>query len=218
MKTDSPVQTELMLGPFQLVVVQWQVLVAVMLRDIKTRFFGNEFGFLIAIGWPLSHILILLLINAAVGRVVPYGDSAALWFATGVVPFMAFSYMSRFIMLGIVHNRSLLIFPRVKITDILLARAIVELLSAGLVIIILVIIFWAYGINFTPNDPCPGMFRVGSIHAFRIGYWSNKRYHCSSVPDVGHRLPLIILFLWLTSGVFFVAHALPESLTLSSVF
>jgi ABC-type polysaccharide/polyol phosphate export permease len=39
-----------------------------MLRDIKKRFGGSELGLLIAIAWPLSHILILLVINSQLNR------------------------------------------------------------------------------------------------------------------------------------------------------
>ncbi|MFX9089412.1 hypothetical protein ABTN55_19875, partial [Acinetobacter baumannii] len=90
--------------------------------------------------------IIVLVVNVVAGRLVPYGDSAVLWFATGMIPFAAFQYTSRFIMLGIVNNKPLVVFPRVKIMDILLARAIVEVLSAGAVILIMVGIFIFLGI------------------------------------------------------------------------
>src|SRR5579883_3485381 len=131
---------------------QGRLLLALMLRDIKTRFGGTELGFLLAIAWPLSHILILLILYQGIGRSPPYGDSVALWFATGIVPFMAFNYMSRNIMLGIFLNKPLLSFPVVKTMDILFARAIVEVLSAGIVILVLFAIFLAFGIDFMPRD------------------------------------------------------------------
>jgi capsular polysaccharide transport system permease protein len=196
----------------ELVAVQWRVLVALMLRDIKTRFGGSEWGFLIAIAWPLSHIVILLLLNVGVGRVVPYGDSAALWFATGVVPFMAFSYMSRFIMLGIVLNRPMLLFPRVKITDILFARAIVEVLSAGCVILILAILFWSNGIDFMPIKPAQACFALGASMLLGLGAGVINAIIGAAYPLWITGYALFMLILWLTSGVFFVASALPESI------
>ena len=93
----------------EMLAAEWRVLFGLILRDIKTRFGGSIWGYLISLGWPLSHILIILLINLAMGRLPPYGDSAAIWFSTGIVPFMAFSYMSRFIMMAISTNRPLLI-------------------------------------------------------------------------------------------------------------
>jgi hypothetical protein len=39
---------------------------------------GNAFGFLVVgVGWPLSHILILILINAGISRAAPYGGNCS---------------------------------------------------------------------------------------------------------------------------------------------
>jgi capsular polysaccharide transport system permease protein len=160
----------------------------------------------------LSHIVILLLINAGAGRVVPYGDSAALWFATGIVPFMAFSYMSRFIMYGIVLNRPMLLFPRVKITDILFARAIIEALSAGCVVLILAVIFWAYGIEFMPLNPAQACFALAASMLLGLGVGVINAIIAAAYPIWTTGFSLLTIFLWFTSGVFYVANALPEQL------
>ena len=204
------IDADFKIGPIQLVAIQWRVLVALMLRDIKTRFFGNEFGFLIVIAWPLSHVVILILFYTALGRTAPYGTSTALWFATGVVPFMAFSYMARFIMLGIVLNRPLLVFPQVKITDILLARAILEVLNASLVILILFAFFWAYGIDFTPINPAQACFAIGACMLLGLGVGCINAIIASAFHFWVTGYALVNIILWITSGVFFVAHAVPE--------
>jgi capsular polysaccharide transport system permease protein len=191
---------------------QVRVIVALILRDLKTRFFGSEFGFLISIAWPLFHILALLGISVGLGRMAPYGDNAALWFATGIVPFMAFSYMARFIGLGIVLNKPLLVFPRVKITDILFARAIVEILSAGVVIAILMGIFATFGIDFVPNNPVQAFLALGTCMLLGLGVGVVNAIVAAALPIWITGFALVIIFLWLTSGVFFVAHALPEPL------
>jgi capsular polysaccharide transport system permease protein len=69
-------------------------------------FFGNGLGFLaFSVGWPLVHMLVLIVIYTVTGRAAPYGDSLVLFFATGLVPMMTFMYMSRWIMIGLVLNR-----------------------------------------------------------------------------------------------------------------
>jgi capsular polysaccharide transport system permease protein len=197
------------ISPLELLKAQWRVLVALMLRDIKTRF-GSEVGFLIAIAWPLSHVLILLIINTAMGRVVPYGDSAALWFATGIVPFMSFSYMSRFIGMGIALNRPLLVFPAVKITDLLFARAIIELLNAGCVIFILMVIFWSLDIDFMPIKPVQACLALGASMLLGLGAGVVNAIIAAAIPMWITGYALLTIILWFSSGVFFVADALPE--------
>jgi capsular polysaccharide transport system permease protein len=200
---------EYALSPLELLRAQWRVIVALMLRDIKTRF-GNEFGFVLAIAWPLSHVLILLLINTGMGRTTPFGDSAALWFATGIVPFMSFSYMARFIMLGIVLNRPLLVFPLVKITDILFARAIVEVLNAGSVILILALIFWSLDIDFMPINTVQACFALGASMLLGLGVGVINAIIAVAAPMWVTGYALFNLVLWVSSGVFFVADSLPE--------
>jgi capsular polysaccharide transport system permease protein len=198
------------LSLWQMLRAQGRILHSLMLRDIKTRFFGNEFGFLIAVAWPLSHILILLLINAGLGRIAPYGDSAALWFATGIIPFMAFNYMSRFIMMGIVLNRPLLSFPVVKITDILFARALVELLSAGLVILIVLVIFWGIGIDFMPVDVVQASLALLAMMLLGIGFGVINGIIAAAIPFWVTGYALCMIMFWLSSGILFVPDALPE--------
>jgi capsular polysaccharide transport system permease protein len=197
---------------------QWLVLVALILRDIKTRFFGSAWGFLLAIAWPLTHIGILLSLNLVTGRLPPYGDSAALWFATGIVPFMAFSYMSRFIMFGLLLNRPLLIFPHVKIMDVLLARAIVELLSAGLVILLLAFFFSTQNVDFAPVDTVQAFYALGSILLLGLGAGIINAILAQAIPGWATVYSLSMIFLWMVSGIFFIPDNLPEFLRYPASF
>ena len=183
---------------------------ALILRDIKTRFFGSSWGFLIAIAWPLTHIALLLVLNTIAGRLPPYGDSAALWFATGIVPFMAFSYMSRFIMLGLVLNRPLLIFPTIKLTDILLARAIVEVLSAGIVILILIIYFALEGVDFVPYDIVGAYRALGAAMLLGVGFGFVNAVIAQAAVFWATGYSLFMIFLWMASGILFIPDNLPE--------
>lgn len=189
---------------------QWRILVALMLRDIKTRFFGSEWGFLLSIGWPLSHILILLGIYTVMGRAAPYGGSIALWSATGIVPFMCFSYMSRFIQLGAITNKQLLAYPVLKFTDIMFARALVEVLSAGVVILTLAGIFWVYDIDFMPLDPIEACYALLASALLGLGMGVINAPLTGLAPMWATGYALVTILLWMTSGVVFVPDALPE--------
>ncbi len=57
---------------------------AVILRDMRTRFFNHGLGFLIVSLWPLAHMLILLMIYSLTGRRTPFGDSLYVFFALGL--------------------------------------------------------------------------------------------------------------------------------------
>ena len=183
-----------------------------MLRNIRTRFFGNGLGYLVAIAWPLSHILIIVTMYSLVGRVAPYGDSTALFIATGVVPFQIFSYLARFMMIAVMRNRPLLAFPEVKVLDILLGSALLEILAASCVTIVLLIIAWFIGMDVMPLNIVQAAYAFGSAILLGLGFGLFNGVVALAFPGWFTGYTLISIILWMTAGIFFVPDALPSSL------
>lgn len=190
---------------------QGRIIVALMLRIIRTRFFGHGIGFLVSIGWPFAHILLLLTIHAAIDRAAPYGDSLVLFFSTGLVPFLSFQYMSRFIMIAVLHNRSLLSFPAVKLMDLLLAAAILEALSSCCTIIVLAIFLSAIGVDFVPASPVQAVWALVVSLLLGFGYGIINALIVIAVPMWMTGVTLFYILLYMVSGIFFVADAMPET-------
>jgi capsular polysaccharide transport system permease protein len=191
--------------------LQRRILVALMLRDVKTRFFGHPLGFIIAVGWPLANIFIVLLINTGLGRAVPYGNSAALWYGSGLVPFMAFQYMSRFTVLGIVANRQLLRLPLVKVMDVLLARALLEVLNAGVGVVATLLIFTGFGIDFMPFDPVQAFCAMGASMLLGLSFGIVNGVMAGVFAPWATGYGLFGIVMWIASGVLFVPDDLPET-------
>jgi capsular polysaccharide transport system permease protein len=191
--------------------IQARVVFALMLRDIQTRFFGTPVAYLIAILWPLANIVILLAINSAAGRVAPYGESAALWFATGLVPFTAFNYMARNTMIGLVMGKPLTGYTIVKPMDLLIARGIVEMLSAGCVVLLMISIFAVEDIPFWPSDPLQALAAIGAsmLLGFGFGLINGVIAGLFMFWITGYGLFSIVM--WIASSVYFVPDALPEA-------
>lgn len=190
---------------------QSRILVALIIRDVQTRFFGNALGFILAIMWPVSHIFILILINGALGRPSPYGDSAPLFFATGLVPFMCFNYMSRFVALGVLMNKPLIGFPIVKVGDILIARAILEVLNAAVVVIVTVFILTAMGVNVWPPRPIEAMYAMLACFTLGLGFGIVNGVIVGIFPFWFTPFSLFQVILWIASGVVMVPDELPET-------
>jgi capsular polysaccharide transport system permease protein len=189
-----------------------RVLFALMLRNIRTRFLGNGLGYLIAIAWPLSHILIVVAIFTFTGRSAPYGDSVALFIATGTLPFMTFSYLSRFMMLSMMSTRPLLAFPEVKILDVLLASALLETLAACCVTIVLIVLAWFAGIDVMPKDVVQAALAFGAALLLGLGFGVLNGIIAFAIPFWFTGYSLVIIALWASAGIFFVPDALPDVL------
>ena len=184
---------------------------ALIMRDVQTRFFGTALGFVVAIAWPITHIFVLILINSAAGRATPYGDNAALFFATGALPFMCFNYMSRFTMLGVTLNKPLLNYPIVKVGDILIARAVLEVLNAAVVVVVTIIILTIMGVDVWPPRPQEAMYALLACMLLGFGFGIVNGVIGGIFPFWITPFSLFQIVLWMASGVIIVPDELPES-------
>ncbi len=132
--------------------VQARIIGAVMLRDIRTRFGRSHVSFVISIAWPLVHILIIYFAFVGVAKVIPMGNSAGIFIATGALPYILILYPGRLLTLAIIQNQQALMFPIIKTTDLIVARCLVEFLSACIVVLLFAGILVAMDVDIVPQD------------------------------------------------------------------
>ncbi|MDK4713674.1 capsular biosynthesis protein [Rhizobium sp. CNPSo 4039] len=186
---------------------------AVMLRDMRTRFFDHGLGFIIVPLWPLVHMAIIIAIHSFAHPVATYGDSVPVFFMTGVLPFLLFSYISRFMAFSLLTNKSMLAFPVVKISDILMGRAALEIIAAFLTLFSMLLLFYAWGDNPFPADweSATECYLATIYLAFGCGYFVGI---CALIyPVVLTIFQLTIITLYVSSGVFFVPSNLPDEVS-----
>ncbi|MFM9846392.1 MAG: ABC transporter permease [Hyphomicrobiaceae bacterium] len=189
--------------------VQMRVIGALILRETRSRFGRSQLGYLWAIAEPLLYIISLSLLFDAISRHSPFGSSVALFFATGLLPYQLFSRIASALTTAFDANEALLAYPIVKPVDTLIARAMLEIATAALVMILLF-----GGLVYFADAPEPeslhvmvvailGLslfgFGVGTINAVIGTLFVSWR----QVYDVASR-PLIIV-----CGVFFTLDTLP---------
>lgn len=190
-------------------IVQSRVISALMLRDVKTRFGGNPMNYLVAIAWPLSHIAILLTIYVVMGRTAPYGDSTLQFFATGVLPYIIFNYPARFVMMSVMTNMPLLGFPIVKLSDIIFARVILEIISALAVLIVCVFTLSMLNVNVIPEDPAEAIMAILATLMFASGVGMVNALIVKKVPGWLIIFIGVSICIYLTSGIIFIVDGLP---------
>lgn len=190
---------------------QARVITALMLRDIRTRFFGHGLGYLIAIFWPVAHIVILLAVYWATGRTAPLGSSLVLYLTVSLAPVMAFMYPSRWIMISALQNRPLLHFPVVKLFDVLVARGLLESAAAILMAVTLLCLLCAGGVDATPRSSSGAMAAMGAAIFLGFSLGLINGIICLVFPLWVTGYSLVIVALYITSGVLFVPDGLPEA-------
>jgi len=187
------------------------VMKAVMLRDMRSRFFNHGLGFLLVSLWPLAHILILLTIYRLVGRIAPFGDSLAVFFASGLVPTLTFTYVSRFMGLSLILNKPMLAFPVVKVLDVMAARAVLEIIAAFVTLFFIFVILLISGADPFPRDPFQALYAYLSVLLLAIGVGSLVGVITMFFRFFVTIYALFLIIVYLLSGTLFVAAALPAA-------
>lgn len=192
---------------------KWNVMHAVMLRDMRTRFFDHGLGFLIVVLWPLSHLVVLLVIYKMLDRTSPYGDSLDIFFASGLIPTLSFMYVSRFMALALVLHRPMLAFPVVQPSDILFGRALLELLASCIMAFLTFVLLAALGENPAPIDPVAAASAFGAVLVLAVGVGMVAGVIGAIFPFFVTLYSLSTILIYVLSGTLFVASALPAPIS-----
>lgn len=187
-------------------------MMSVILRDLRTRFFNHGLGFLVVPLWPLVHMLVLLAISHVLGRRVPYGESLNIFFATGLVPTLAFMYVSRFMTLSIVLNRPMMAFPIVKPIDILQGRGTLEIVAACFTLAFIITLMLVIGEDPMPVDLDSAVEAYISVLflAFSVGTLAGTI--TALFPPFTTVYALSMILVYASSGTMFVPSNLPEQM------
>jgi capsular polysaccharide transport system permease protein len=110
---------------------------ALMLREMSTSHGRSAGGYIWAIAEPVGGIVLLTLIFSVGFRTPPLGVNFAIFYATGVVPFMSYLDMSSKVAGSIRYSKSLLSYPAVTFMDALLARILFNAITQAVVAIII---------------------------------------------------------------------------------
>ena len=177
---------------------------------MRTRFFNHGLGFLIVSLWPLAHMVILLMIYSMTGRRTPFVDSLYVFFATGLIPTLAFMYVSRFMSLSLIINRPMLSFPAVTVVDVMLARAFLEVVAAFVTLVFLIIIIYAIGDNPFPWDLSEAVkaYLAALLLAVGVGVLAGVIVMFS--PFFATIYALMMILVYIGSGTLFVISSLPD--------
>lgn len=190
------------------IVSQIHVLHALMLHDIKSRFFGNGWGYVVTILWPGAHIAIIVIAHT-LHKETPYGDSALVYACTGVLPYIAWNYISKFTMSASVQNKAYRQYPIVTTLDIMIARECLEFVSLTIITVSVMITIYLCGSNPVPAHPGTAALGLASAILLGMGFGIFNGTIAALFPLWQLGYILILLSFYFTSGVIFIN---PENL------
>ncbi len=117
----------------QAALIQFRVIGALVMREMRVRYGRSQFGYLWALVEPAGYIAAMTIIFSYAERPPPFGHSMPLFFALGVVPFRLYMTIASQLSTAMQSNQALLTYPIVKELDTVLARFILEMLTGVVV-------------------------------------------------------------------------------------
>lgn len=133
-----------------------RTIVALMLREMSTRYGDSPGGYLWTLLEPVGAIIVLSLAFSLIVIAPPLGNSFPLFYATGFLPFTFYQSLSLAVASIIGFSKPLLMYPRVTWMDALLARLVLNALTS--IMVAFIIISGIFAIEDTP-----GVLRLGHI-------------------------------------------------------
>jgi capsular polysaccharide transport system permease protein len=129
--SDSPIRIGRIENDFgSMLRIQARVCGTIMLRDLKTRFGSSALTYLVAVLWPALHVALILGIYLVLGRLPVFGTDLMTWSVTGALCFVLFIYPYRFVGMSLAEGSALLGFPIVQPIDLIIAKCVLEALTA----------------------------------------------------------------------------------------
>jgi capsular polysaccharide transport system permease protein len=147
--------------------IQWRVVGALVVREIYTRFGRESLGFVWIVAEPLVFALPVLFMWRAIRGSHEHGIALMPFLWSGYLPILLFRHLGGRILFFARANVPLLYHQRVKIFDVFLARAVLEIFSNLTALIVSFVVFYAVGSVDVPRD-LP-MFYLGYFYMI---WWS----------------------------------------------
>lgn len=116
-----------------------RTIIALILREMATSYGRSPGGYVWAAAEPVAGIALLTFLFSMGFHAPPLGSSFALFYASGIVPFLVYVDISNKLSQAINFSSPLLTYPRVTLADAILARAFLNGVTQCLVVALVII-------------------------------------------------------------------------------
>lgn len=199
-------------GPAALIAERWQVVYAIMLRDMRIRFSRSWLGYFWAIFEPISHLMTLGVMFYLVNQgPPPVGTSLFAFYASGLIPYLMFAHIATEVMHARAGSGALLMLPRVKPTDIIAARSLLNLATE---IAVGMIVFSAFGVlalSGTPSNFLRCAEATVLLALLGTGIGAINMVTCEILHSWETFFAAIVRLLYFGSGIYYSPVYMPDA-------
>lgn len=185
---------------------------ALVLREMATSYGRSPGGYLWAVAEPVGGIMLLTLVFSLGFRTPPMGTNFAIFYATGVVPFVAFMSISNKVAQSIRQAKPLLAYPAVTFMDAMLAKVIFNIVTQ-LLVAYLVFTFIVMTQETRTDPQILGIaLAFGMVFTFAVGLGALNCFLFTAFPWWQQVWSIVTRPLFLLSCIFFIFDDVPAKM------
>lgn len=185
-------------GPLTTTMTVWQ---ALFLREALDRFFGSRAAWAWLLVEPAMHIGFISAVWGMMRRNSMGGIDVSMWIILGMLSFFLFRRTSVQTLHALDCNKAFFAFRQVRPFDVALVRAGVEAFSMFFISLFILGAAAMMGLDVLPDDPLKALLALAGLWLFGLGYGLVTSVCMRLVPDSGHVFQILMMPLYLISGV-----------------
>lgn len=187
----------------------WRAVCALLLREMATTHGRVPGGYLWAVIEPLLGIALLSVIFAITFQAPALGTSFPLFYASGLLPFLAFSDTTNRLAQALNFSRPLFAYPAVGVMDALLARFLLAAGTQVAVASLLIVGILFLGETRATPDIATLAQAAGLLMVLALGIGAMNCLLIGLLPLWQRLWAILMRPMFLVSGVFFTVESVP---------
>ena len=182
---------------------------AIFLREALDRLFDMRFAWFWLLAEPVLHIAFITFVMTVI-RVRTVGNAdVVVWIIIGMLAFFLFRRTAVQVTHAVDSNRPLFTYRQVKPFDPAIARAVLEGFLMAIIALVILGTAALLGHQTFPVDALLVIQAVFGLWLFGIGYGLVASVLMALVPEMEHVLKIVMLPLYLISGVIWPLASIP---------
>ncbi len=190
--------------------IQRDVIYALLLQDLTSRFGKSRGGFMWVLVEPIAHLLVPMFIFGFIRQGLVPGVEYPVFLVYGFLPFLLFKSVCLQIVNGVNAAQGLLSYRQVQLMDVFIAKTMAYAVIQAVVFAIVLTGLAMFGYDVLPPHPVEfaAVLALTIILAFGLGLVLAA--FASLVPDARQVIQVMFMPLYFASGILFPVARFPD--------
>ncbi len=190
--------------------IQRDVIYALLLRELSSRFGKSRGGFIWVLVEPIAHLVVPILIFGFLRNMGMPGIEYPVFLVYGFLPFLLFKAICLQIVDGVNAAQGLLSYRQVLLMDVFVAKAMAHCVIQAVVFVVVLTGLGMLGFDVLPGRPIElaGILALTAALAFGLGVVFAAL--TSLVPDTRPVIKVMFMPLYFASGILFPVTRFPD--------